>query len=774
MAWKNAKSTLDSYMKLHGDIYIADYSRWKNKDEWGLVGMVRDRVNTMYTARQSSCYLTTFTNSTSWDDHWDLVDKDYLMYSVYGDDDDFRSNLKSSMGYRTVAAISAKERKQEIEFLVDERHEDDEERAVVNRYVFQDFFRRNPDQRYKLQEVRDTTKIRGTGIAYVPYTIREREVEFPIREEKETKDDEGRDIETTYEKRTIIDYEDPDIVPVNLYDFYVDPNAQYLHGQDFAATDVAWITYQTRSQIEAEFGNDPDVKNLDKIKSGNTESWAKEFFAPPRDKEEGYFEVIRYYNVLTDDYIVIIEDVPVKHVPLPYQDKMLPFVDFRCVKIPGQFYGMGIIDMVLQHSSEESSIRNLQLDRAKITTAPPIFAGGTAFGELLDGWERIEPNKIIQVTDASQVKFPEFGAMPFDSFRILGMLRDEVQQITGISADSLNLPMSSTPATNTIAMKETTGDMVNMYSDNFRAGVNWLGRLLYSRFAEFFSLPSKRKSLMAEKKSYRELRLEDVKLELDPKTGKLKAKPIKGSSIIELKPDYFKWVEDPHIYISGDFVAPISKAWKMRKMQELLPQLAPFAGDPSMAPPGAPKPVVDIRKLVQLYIDEMEVGDKNLVINDTEDALAEINRAYDQQEKMQGGEDIPGVPGEPTPHRYAHGIELMQLNDKINEPEFQAMLSHPLPQLQMIASSIMEYRKRLVDHLEEDNMTAVMVPEASVAEANAQDQAMAQASSPMPMNNMSAVPTVSGNQGLPNQGGIPVPNKAGVEDVTGQAANSSF
>jgi hypothetical protein len=45
---------------------------------------------------------------------------------------------------------------------------------------------------------------------------------------------------------------------------------------------------------------------------------------------------------------------------------------------------------------------------------------------------------------------------------------------------------------------------------------------------------------------------------------------------------------------------------------------------------------------------------------------------------------------------------------------------------------------------------------------------------PMPRNNAVNVPTVSGNQGLPNQGGMPVPNKMGVEDVTGQIAGTAI
>ena len=97
--------------------------------------------------------------------------------------------------------------------------------------------------------------------------------------------------------------------------------------------------------------------------------------------------------------VVVADNIMIKATPLPYADKMLPFVDFRCVEHPGQFYGIGITDIVLQLSAEDSAIRNLQLDRGKFAVGIPVFAGATVYGELEDVWNRYEPNQVIPVSD---------------------------------------------------------------------------------------------------------------------------------------------------------------------------------------------------------------------------------------------------------------------------------------------------------------------------------------------------------------------------------------
>lgn len=751
--------------------YDPNYKVWAKKEEWETVGKIRNRIRQMYTARQSNCYLTNTDGSSSFDNHWDLVEKNYLMYAKI-DQEDPQPNLKSSMAYRTITQIDSRERKQQIDFLVEARNDSDESkgRAVTHRYLFKDYFRRNPDIRYRFFECSKRAKIFGTSIAYIPYTTKIREVmkpKTPDIDREEIK--EGKFPKMEFEKETRVDFEDVDFIPWDLRDFYIDPNGQNLHGSSYVATDCAGILYATPAQVRMMFEGDGNVINLDKIGSTNQENYSSPFFKPDRDTESGYCEVIFYYNIETDSEIIICDDVLIKEGPIPYEDKRHPFVAFHLIRHPGHFYGMGMVDAVLQLSAEDAALRNARLRNMKLKIEAPIFVGSTIFGDVDNQLDRVEPGQVVKVSDVQQVKVMETPDIPFDAWRAAEELKDEAVMNTGINPQGLTLPMASTPATNTVAMKETMSDIVNMYSDNLMQGMNHWGMLLESRFCQFYSLPTKKAALELGEKRMRELRLEDIVLY--DEDGQMKQREIKGSKIIPLEKEMFEWDGEPKVYISADFVAPISEAFQMRKAQEILPQLAPFAGEPGTEiKPGVPAPI-HIRKLIGWYLDQMKIRDKDFLIDEDEDRMDEIEQAMDQQKAMMDGEVVEGIPGEPLAHRYTHSVELMRLNTTTQDPQFIEMMQLPDPEVQEFVSAVIDYKKNLADHLRIDNLLDQQASEAAVAESDAFDQIIeggGQEPGPeMPRNNAPNVPLVSGAMGLPNEGGVPVPNQMAPTDESG-------
>lgn len=753
--------------------YTPNYKVWVKKEEWEVVGKIRSRIRQMYTARQSNCYLTNTDGSSSWDSHWDMVEKNYLMYAKIDPKEDYQPNIKSGMAYRTITQIDSRERKQQIDFLIDARNESDESkgRAILHRYLFQDYFRRNPDIRYGFNETSKRAKIFGTSIAYIPYTVRVREVLKPksMKIDKE-KIKQGEYPKMEYEKQLQVDFEDIDFVPWDIRDFYIDPNGQNLHGTNYVAADCAGLLYATPAQVRMMFEGDGDVRNLDKIESSNREDYSSPFFKPDRDVEGGYSEVIFYYNIETDSEVIICDDVLIKEGPIPYEDKEHPFVAFHLMRHPGHFYGMGIVDSVLQLSAEDAALKNARLRNMKFKIDAPIFVGSTIFGDVDNQLDRIEPGQVVKVSDVHQVKVMDTPDIPFDAWRASEELKDEAVMNTGINPQGLTLPMSSTPATNTIAMKETMADIVNMYSDNLMQGMNHWGRLIESRFCQFYKLPTKKAALELGKKQMRELRLEDIVL-YDSK-GQVKTKEIKGGKIIPLEKSMFEWDGEPKVYISADFIAPISEAFQMRKAQEILPQLAPFAGEPGTEiKPGIPAPI-HIRKLIGWYLDQMKIRDKDFLIDEDEDRMDEIQQALEQQKLIMEGEFVEGIPGEPLAHQYTHSVELMRLNSTTTNPEFVEMLQSPDPGVQKFVAAVIDYKKSLTDHARTDALLEQEAPGTAIAESEAFDKILQGEQSggqpEMPRNNALNVPLVSGAMGLPNEGGIPVPNQMGDAEIAGQ------
>lgn len=761
------KTSLNSFLSASGE-YTPNYKKWTKKSEWKTVSGIKNRIMEMYNARQSQCYLVNFNGSKSFDFHWDQVEKNYLAGESLDNSREYESNLQSTIAYRTIAALDAKERRQEIKFLIESRNESDESkgRAATHKYIFEDYFRRNRDIRYKFLDVSRRAKIYGTSVAYIPYTVRMREVQFPITPDIKKEDIElGILPELKYETKKIVDYEDADFIPWDIRDFYIDPNAVDLHGTNRAAVDAAGILYVTPSQVRIMFQGDPDIKNLDKIESTNVETFNTSTFKSPRDWERGFGELILYYNMETDSEVIIYNEIELKNKPIPYVDKQIPFVAFHCVRHPGHFYGMGIVDLVIQQSSEDSALKNLRLNRIKITTAPPVVAGASIFSEAVDQLEKWEPNMILKLSDITQFKPIDFPAIPFDSFRITEELKDEAVMNTGVNVQGMMLPMSSTPATNTLAMKETMGDMANMYSDNLMEGMNTWGVMLDSRFCQFYALPTKKAALELGKKQMRELRLEDIDIFKDEEDN-YKARDMKGSKIIRLDAEMFKWEGNPNIYISPDFVSPISQAFKMRKAQEILPQLTPLAGDVNTPMGNGSPAVIDIRKLVKWYLNEMEMGDEDLLLDEDEDRMEEIQQALEQNQKMQAGEMVPGTPGEPKAHKYAHSVELLMLNDTMAGEEIRMMIESGDPEMMKFISAMENYRKALADHLRIDSILDSQASEAAVSEADAVTASMAPQPQ-IPLNNGVAVPTITGGPAAPTPNGMPMPNMMGQEDIMG-------
>lgn len=767
---KLTKLSLSDFFTKPKNKYQRDYNYWNNKSEWEIVNGVKNRLQNFYNIRQNSCYLTNFSGTRSWDEHWDLLEKDYLRsLSDSTSRDDYQSDVKSSISFRTIQAMDAKERRQEVDFMIEPRNEEDETKGkgIAFTYIFKDYLRRNREVRYNYLESSRSAKIFGTAFAYIPYSVRMRMVLEQTVGDISKEDLANGIMPTVTEKETAkVDFEDVDFIPLNIRDVYVDPNADRLHGTANAAVDAGFILYPTVAQVKMMFQGDPFVQNLDKIGTGrgSDQVISQSILKPIKNYEEGYCELIFYYNKQTDSEIIICDNVLLKDGPIPYQDKQIPLIHLYILKHSGHIYGMGVGDMVMQQAAEESALKNMRLDRLKLITQPPIFMGATVFGEGADQLERVEPNMIVKLLDITQVKSMDFPNIPFDNYRATEELRDEAVMNTGINPQGMSLPMSSTPATNTLSMKETIADMSNMYADNQADGIGQWGKFLFSRFCQFYSKPTRKAALELDKVQLRELRLEDI--ELYEEDGSFKARKIKGSKLIPMDKKMFDWSESPNIYISPDYIVPISSAFKAAQAERVLPQLIVLAGDPNTKLQNGSDAPINLRKLVSWYLDQLSIN-KNMMNDDDEDRIDEMKQAQEQQQKMRDGEDVPGTPGEPRAHRYTHAVELMLIEDIIQKDEFGAMLQSGDPQLMAFAQSMLDYKDKLAGHSRVDNLLEETASEAAVQRSDAIDQTIAQQQMGIPMSGMFVPQSMGGNQ-MPTQNGqMPSPNNMGQEDVMG-------
>lgn len=81
-----------------------------------------------------------------------------------------------------------------------------------------------------------------------------------------------------------------------------------------------------------------------------------------------------------------MDDILIKEGPIPYQDKRHPFVAFHLIKHPGHFYGMGIVDAVLQLSAEDAANKNARIRNTRFKIEAPVFVGTLSSGMLTIRW----------------------------------------------------------------------------------------------------------------------------------------------------------------------------------------------------------------------------------------------------------------------------------------------------------------------------------------------------------------------------------------------------
>ena len=309
----------------------------------------------------------------------------------------------------------------------------------------------------------------GTAVAEIPWTYIEREM--LVR--SITTDESGFE-QSTFSRQRIAAYDDPELIPLDVQDFYPDPSEHILEKMSGVAKRFRVNRMEAKSRTGGKFGYKlgavkkafSGAKSDNEPRSSGEENF-RENLDQPTDKnahpdfnEQIGFE---YWGEVPweDDQgssrrvITIINNVLVRDIPYPLADEDLPFRAATINPVQGRFYGISPAEVIRYDQDLQDAVNILLAIAIKRQVLPPIAYDpmGDIDEAKLKAWD---DDVLIPITGGPNM----IGTVKYDSGVFQGMQlvqnkEREMQNTSGATAgvqgDVLSTKrMSATEAQNTI------------------------------------------------------------------------------------------------------------------------------------------------------------------------------------------------------------------------------------------------------------------------------------------------------------------------------------
>lgn len=603
---------------------------------------------------------------------WDLGEKMYRLWAPERDARDWRADIRLPDGFSAVQS--------HLQETITNRH-----RPVIKGVESQDapleqfastvfnYAMDTTEFDVEAHKARTAAAIRGTAFTREEYRYETREVKMP----KSFKDG-----ELTYEKKTIVDFDDVYTRYLENRSVYFDPGAEDAkYGMDWIYREV--IPYEVYCDL---YKDKPGFKDTDKVVSAGNLPKNVGFFKYAEDIDAQDVEILHYENKLTDTYGVLANNVLIRNTPLPNMHKELSVDVWTFYPIPGQIYGMGIPYIIHTLVEERRSVRNMTLDRQKMQISK-MFIVNDLF-DISEDDLTPRPHGLIRMNTnglpLNQAIQPlEYGDVPGSALRIDEMLKEDERRAHGMD-DRPALQQGGT-ATEAAIVKESAQQRINLI--NTLSNWNTLVRLGKKKWSNIqFYYKSKRMEKVVEsgrlkdKEEYRNIKTDGFEFEIvgDVNKGEsleLSTVQIPGYSSFRMNPQFAQFMDRNYdIVMNAEADPVISKAIQRAQISEMFGVLA---GNPLFAR------FLDLEKSIKRFVtvngenaSDWMVGEGMSV--DQQRMLAEQeNEVFMNMEESGKIFALPGTPGATEAHNEVH-LDFMQTAafEKLSAPVQKLFQEH--------------------------------------------------------------------------------------------------
>lgn len=677
----------------------AYYKKWTQehgslgKDEFEAVWTVLEYIQNSKSNLEHSCYHYAFQEDAnfgvstggSWYDRWDLHDKMSIMWYRTTDSDDFISNIKSPMARGRINTFVNWVKKLNLEFTAKPNNKEDVNPAFVAEKIT-NYWMHNSNAKTALNDAWEEACKYGSAFLKLSYVKETKSYRFKktkqLNDEDRKKIKEGEKvIYTEPQEKVIID--DAVLEHVPIREAYPDAQSRNHHGDSYRAERFARKRVVSLDYARSLYANHPEVKNLDKVKGGadyrDDEDY---FFEPPRDYgRQDLVELMEFEDQENDRYVVLANDICILDTPLPHDHKEISYHKIDFIKVPGQYFSIGICDLLENIQGSYEIALNMVADYVYKTYNYRLMVSAANGDELIESLARTD-NMIIPVDDSDGVPignkvFPlSVSPIGFDIFQFLQLLETNATLATNIDPAQMALLAGSKTATSDILNKELLMTLIGSVIDtNVTAGLRQIGRQLWALQRQFYPI-KKVKTIVGDegkeetKLVNRTFRFDGIEIELNEDAGVLEEKEIGDDaySFFELKDDYLNTRDEVDIQVRPESAEVQSQAMEEQKTKEEFAQLIPFAIDPNNPDQAMmhPMPMIDATKLFKEYFKINKLPE-DLLINKAQDNKQALESAEAHVMAIFEGKQVSPKPGQSSEHLEYEYAVLESLIYKANE-----------------------------------------------------------------------------------------------------------
>jgi len=235
--------------------------------------------------------------------------------------------------------------------------------------------------------------------------------------------------ETTKEEQTVF-YDDPDFEPIDLFDFFIDPDATTI---DEAAFCIHRF-YRSMSYLkkQAENGIYENIDELEELTASGT------ITSNERISDIGLgggtsgkkLEVLEYW---TDDRVITVveQQVVIRDAKNPYYHRRKPFISIVDVPVPHEFYGIGEVEPIEYLQYAYNDFVNQIMDNINLSINKVWVANKEA--DIDPTQLTVKPGHVIWAEDIhNDLREVVFADNTGSAFNMLGLMENQIQNVLGV------------------------------------------------------------------------------------------------------------------------------------------------------------------------------------------------------------------------------------------------------------------------------------------------------------------------------------------------------
>jgi len=328
--------------------------------------------------------------------------------------------------------------------------------------------------------------IYGTGIAKLYWKNTEREVtSYEFDQMGKPLIDENGEFITKTEKITETD--DPCMEVVNLYDFFVDPEATDIQ-------DAEWVIhryYKSLAELE-EAGCYENLKKLkryiSKIEKSPEETERHELAFGHRGEQDDTVDKIEIWEMWDRDGLTVMAagEVVIREQSNPFWHGQKPFIALKDSIVPHEFYGKGEIEPIIKLQHALNTIQNQIMDNRTQT----LMNMWKVTGENVDESELVfRPNGVIHLSSEYEKVDPIVPPdLTANAQKDLSLIKSDIQQALGIydytkGADS----GTNKTATGISLIQEAANARFNHKIQLLEEALKTLGEMVLALYQQFIT-----------------------------------------------------------------------------------------------------------------------------------------------------------------------------------------------------------------------------------------------------------------------------------------------